>query len=194
MLLTLRLMVGVRGEVSGVPREKGQGAAFSFDNLNHSWLGAVELAIAIGVTYFLAARFGLALRVQVGVAIFWPAAGIGVGALIALGPTARLPVAVGVALATIGSSFTIGRNVWLGIAFAFVNAAQALTVSWLIERWFGRQFKLEDVPQVLGFLVACALGAATGASGAAIAVSFVEPTAFPPHVWRIWLPHACWAR
>src|SRR4029453_7555291 len=111
------------GEVAGVPHEKGQGAAFSFDNLKHSWLGAVELAIAIGVTYFLVARFGLTLRAQAGVAIFWPAAGIGVGALIALGPTARLPVAVGVALATIGSSFTIGRNVWLGIAFGFVNAA-----------------------------------------------------------------------
>ena len=27
-----------------MPHEKGQGAAFSFDNLNHSWLGAVELA------------------------------------------------------------------------------------------------------------------------------------------------------
>ena len=27
-----------------MPHEKGQGAAFSFDNLNHTWLGAVELA------------------------------------------------------------------------------------------------------------------------------------------------------
>ncbi len=27
-----------------MPHEKGRGAAFSFDNLNHSWLGAVELA------------------------------------------------------------------------------------------------------------------------------------------------------
>ena len=27
-----------------MPHEKGQGAGFSFDNLNHSWLGAVELA------------------------------------------------------------------------------------------------------------------------------------------------------
>ena len=154
--------------------------------VSQSWLGVVKLAIAIGVTYFLAARFGLALRAQVGVAIFWPAAGIGVGALIALGPAARLPVAIGVALATIGSSLTIGRNAWLGIAFGFINAGQALTVSWLIERGFGRRFTLEDVPQVLGFLVACALGAATGASGAALAVSFFEPTAFPPHVWRIW--------
>ena len=166
-----------------MPSEKGQGSAH---NLTRCWLGAVKLAIAIGVTYFLAARFGLALRAQAGVATFWPAAGIAVGALIALGPTARLPVAVGVAVATIGSSLTIGRNAWLGIAFGVVNAGQALTVSWLIERWFGRQFKLEDVPQVLGFLVASALGAATGASGAAIAVSLVEPTAFPPDVWRIW--------
>ena len=153
--------------------------------VSQPWLGVVKLAIAIGVTYFLAARFGLALRAQAGVAIFWPAAGIGVGALIALGPTARLPVAVGVALATIGSSFTVGRNVWLGIAFGFVNAAQALTVSWLIERRFARHLKLEDVPQVLGFLVASAVGAATGASGAAIAVNLVEPTAIA-NVWRIW--------
>ena len=41
LLLTYRYLYG---EVSGVPHEKGQGAAFSFDNLNHSWLGAVELA------------------------------------------------------------------------------------------------------------------------------------------------------
>ena len=27
-----------------MPHEKGQGAPFSFDNLNHSWLGAVDLA------------------------------------------------------------------------------------------------------------------------------------------------------
>jgi PAS domain S-box-containing protein len=165
-----------------VPREKTQGVTPSFFN---SWYETVELAIAIGVTYFLAARFGLAIRAQ-GVAIFWPAAGIAVGALIVFGRAARLPVAVGVAVATIGSSLSIGRNAWHGIAFGFANATQALIVSWLVERWFGRQFKLEDVPQVLGFLVASALGAAAGASGAAIAVSFVEPAALPPQVWRIW--------
>jgi two-component sensor histidine kinase/integral membrane sensor domain MASE1 len=182
-LLDAKLDISVSTGIFRVAREKGQGPA---DNFIHSWLGAIELTIAIGVTYFLAARFGLALRAQVGLAIFWPAAGIGVGALIALGPASRVPVAVGVALATIGSSLSIGRSAWLGIAFSVVNAVQALTVSWLIERWFDRRFTLEDVPQVLGFLVACGLGAAIGASGAAIAVSFVEPTAFPPQVWRLW--------
>ena len=45
-------------------------------------------------------------------------------------------------------------------------------------------FKLEDVPHVLGFLVASAIAAAP--AGAAIAVSFTEPTVFPLQVWRIW--------
>ena len=169
-----------------MPHEKGQGAAFSFDNLNHSWIGAVELAIAIGVTYFLAAQFGLALRAQPGVAIFWPAAGFAVGALIALGPIARLQVAAGVAVASIASGIMIGRSPWLCITFSFVNVGHPLIVALLIERWCGRAVKLEDVPQVLRFLVASAVGAATGAVGAAIAVNLVDPTTSALHVWRLW--------
>ncbi len=169
-----------------MPREKGQGAAFFFDNLNHSWIGAVELAIAIGVTYFLAAQFGLALRAQPGVAIFWPAAGIAVGALIALGPIARLQVAAGVAVASIASGLVIGRSPWLCIAFSFVNVGHPVIVALLIERWCGRAVKLEDVPQVLRFLVASAVGAAMGAVAAAIAVNLVDPTTSPLHVWRLW--------
>ena len=106
--------------------------------LSHSWLGVVKLAVAIGVTYFLAARLGLALRAEPGVAVFWPAAGIAVGALIALGPSARLPVAAAVVVATIACSLMIGRNAWLGIAFGSINAGQTLFTAWLIERWFGR--------------------------------------------------------
>ena len=62
--------------------------------VSQSWHGVVKLAVVTGVAYFLAGRLGLALRAEPGVAIFWPAAGIAVGALIALGPGARLPVAV----------------------------------------------------------------------------------------------------
>jgi hypothetical protein len=62
----------------------------------HSWVGSIELTIAIGITYFLAARLSLALRTEPdGVEVFWPAAGISSGILIALGRDARLPVAVG---------------------------------------------------------------------------------------------------
>ena len=80
----------------------------------------------------------------------------------------------------------IARNPWLAVAFGFINAGQALLTAWLIERWFGSAFKLEDVPQVLGFLVASAVGAAMAAVGAAVAVSLVEPTASALTVWRLW--------
>jgi integral membrane sensor domain MASE1 len=156
------------------------------DKLHQSWLGAVELAVAVGVAYFLAAQLGLALRAQVGVAIFWPAAGIATGVLIALGPAARLPVTIAVAFASIASSLTVDRNLWLAIAFGVLDVGEVLLPAWLIERWFGAVFKLEEVRQVLGFLVASAIGAAVTAAGASMAISFVEPAAIPFNVWRLW--------
>jgi PAS domain S-box-containing protein len=156
------------------------------DKLHRSWLGAVELALAVGVAYFLAARLGLALRAQVGVAIFWPAAGVATGVLIALGPAARLPVAIAVAFASIASSLTVNRNLWLAIAFGVLDVGEVLIPAWLIERWFGAVFKLEEVRQVLGFLVASAIGAAVTAAAAAIAIVIAEPEAIPFNVWRLW--------
>jgi len=166
-----------------VPYEKSRGAV---DNPGHSWLVALRLAIAVGVAYFIAARLGLALRTGPGVAAFWPAAGIAVGALIASGPNARLPVAIAVVVATAAANLTIGRNPGLAITFGVVNAVQSLLTAWLIERWFGRGFKLEDVRHVLGFLVASAVGAAVAAAGAAAAVSLFHSAASPLNVWRLW--------
>jgi hypothetical protein len=56
-----------------------------------SWFWGIKIAVATGIAYFLAGRLGLVLRVEPGLAIFWPASGIAVGALIAaeFAPTAR---------------------------------------------------------------------------------------------------------
>jgi integral membrane sensor domain MASE1 len=170
-----------------VPHKKGKGAALAFASPSQSWLSWIGLAIAVGAVYFMAARFGLAFRAKPGgVAVFWPAAGIAIGALIALGSGARLPVATAVVVATITSKLLITGNLWLGITFALVCAAQTLLTAWLIERWFGGVFKLEAVPQVLGFLVASAVGAAVAAVGAVAAVSLVQSTASALDVWRLW--------
>jgi integral membrane sensor domain MASE1 len=151
------------------------------------WPGRVGLAVAIGLAYFLAAQFGLALRASItGTSVFWPAAGISVGALIVWGPGARVPVSAGVVIATAVSNIMIGRNAWLAVAFGFVNAGQALLTAGLIERWFGRSPKLGDVSQVVGFLVAATIGAAVGAMGATIAVGLIEQTGSPFTVWRVW--------
>jgi integral membrane sensor domain MASE1 len=95
-------------------------------------------------------------------------------------------VAIAVTVASISCSLMVGRSSWLAITFGLVNAGHPLITAWLIDRWFGAVFKLEEVPQVLGFLVASAIAVAIGAAGAAIAVSSGDPTVFPLQVWRIW--------
>ena len=68
------------------------------------WVGAVTLAVAVAIAYFLAARLSLFLLTEPdGVAVFWPAAGVSSGLLIALGREVRWPVAVGTIAATIVS-------------------------------------------------------------------------------------------
>jgi PAS domain S-box-containing protein len=169
-----------------VLHEKSRGETLPFDGTYQSRLGTISLAVGVGFAYFMAARLGLALRANTGTSIFWPAAGISVGALIVWGPRARLPVSAGVVLATAASNLMIGRSTWLAVAFGIVNAGQALLTAGLIEHWFGRIFKLGEVSQVLGFLVASSIGAAVAAVGAAIAVSLIQSTTSPFIVWRIW--------
>jgi two-component sensor histidine kinase len=159
---------------------------FSYDSIGRSRTSAILLGLAIGGAYFIAARLGLVFLAKPGLAVFWPAAGIAVGALIAFGPGARLPATVAVVVATIAANMMMGRNPSLAIVFGLVNASQALLTSWLVERWFGRSFKLEDMLQVIGFLGASAVGAAIAAAGAAVAVSLVNAIASPLEVWRLW--------
>src|SRR5262245_39711635 len=75
------------------------------------------IVLVVGVAYFLAAWLGLTLRSQAGVAVFCPAAGIAVGALIAARAHARLPIAVAVAVASAAAGLLAGRSPTLAVAF-----------------------------------------------------------------------------
>src|SRR5262249_60889677 len=129
------------------------------------WLGG---AIAISLAYLLAAHLGLTLKPHAGLAFVWPAAGIATGALIVFGPAARLSVALGVAFASIASSLIVGRSPLLAFTLVVPNAGQVLLTAWLVERWFGAAFKLEDVHQVLGFLVGSSVAVVFGAAWGAV--------------------------
>src|SRR5262249_36148454 len=65
------------------------------------WMSLSWLAVVIGCLYILSARLSLALLTPDGVAVFWPAAGVAAGALIAFGPRARWAVVAGTMVATI---------------------------------------------------------------------------------------------
>jgi len=136
-----------------------------------SWFAGACLVAAVCLAYFLAARLSLALLTTPdGVAALWPAAGIAAGTIIALGPTARAPVAIAVAAATILANLTGDRNLPATMVFAICNAGEALLIAWLIQRHHGPGFNLDSLPRVLGFFLAT--GVATLVSGVGGAAGF----------------------
>ena len=77
-----------------------------------AWIGSLGLGIAVGLAYLFAAHLSLALLTKPDcVAVFWPAAGIATGTLIALGAKARLPVTLAVLTASAAASLLGDRSV-----------------------------------------------------------------------------------
>ena len=154
-----------------------------------SWVGAVGLTVAVAVAYALAARLGLALLTAPdGVAVFWPAAGISAGILIALGPKARLPVAAGVMVATVAANLLGDRNLASTAIFAVCNAAEAVLIAELTRRFFGSDFRLESLRSVAGLLVATAIATSlSGIGGTAGFLLFQGSGGSPLTIWQHWV-------
>src|SRR5215510_1503101 len=141
------------------------------------WSGSIALAVMVSIVYFLAARLSLALLTKPeGVAVFWPAAGVSAGVLIALGSGARWPVVVGTMAATIAANLFGDRNLWSAVLFALCNAGEAVLTAWLIERYFGPDFRLNRLHAVLGLVGAAVIGTAVSGIGGAIAYRLFHST------------------
>src|SRR5215470_3188227 len=134
---------------------EGQRGHFAVGDPTRQWVGGFGLAAVVGLGYFLAADFSVRLLVKPeGVAVFWPAAGISSGLLIALGPRARWPVLAGVILATITTHLIINDPLWAGVALGVCNAAEASVTAGLVQHYFGVGFNLVRLRYVLGLLAA----------------------------------------
>ena len=116
------------------------------------WINASLLAVVVAGVYMLSARLSLALLTPDGVAVFWPAAGIAAGTLIAFGPATRWPVVAGTMFATIAANLLGDRNIPSAVVFALCNAGEAVLAAYLIERYFGSPFSLDRLSHVLGLL------------------------------------------
>ena len=152
------------------------------------WEALVGLAVAVGIAYFVAARLSLALLTKPeGVAVFWPAAGVAAGVLIALGPRARWPVVVGTMAATIVANLLGDRNIGSAVLFALCNAGEAVLAAWIIERNFGSEFRLDRLRNVIGLVVAAIAGTAVSAIGGTIGIRvFHNPAAPLLSTWQTW--------
>jgi len=148
----------------------------------------LAISVSVGICYFVAARFGLALLTAAdGVAVFWPAAGISAGALIALGPGARAPVVSGTIAATIAANLLADRNIAAAIVFALCNAAEAVIAAWLIQRHTRAPFNLEALRRVLGLFTAAVIASAVSGIGGSLGfVLFYGSTAALLTTWSNW--------
>jgi signal transduction histidine kinase len=153
-----------------------------------SWVSDLWLATAVGCGYFLAARLSLGLLLEPdGVAVFWPAAGISSGILIALGPQVRLPVTAAVIGATVAANLLGDRDIQAGVGFGFCNAVEALIAAAIIRYYFKADFTLDRLRQVLGLLVAAiAATAVSGIGGAVFFKLFHSPDVPMLTTWRHW--------
>jgi PAS domain S-box-containing protein len=152
------------------------------------WANWIGLSILIGVAYFLAARLSLLLLTKPdGVAVFWPASGVAAGVMIALGPRARWPVAIGAAVATIVANLMGDRTLLSAVVFALCNAGEALLAGWLIQRYFGVNFGLDRLSHVLGLVTASVVATAvSGVGGTAGFLYFHNSTAPILATWQHW--------
>ena len=168
-----------------MPQSRREQTRCSDARAREQWIGAVELAVAVGLTYFLAARLSLLLLTKAGNAVFWPAIGIAAGTLIAFGPRARWGVAAGTIAGNLAANLANGRDIWGAGFFSLCNTAEVLSVAWLIAFYFGSDFSLGRLGQVLGFVAAAIAGSAAAAIGGAAGHRlFQNPDA---SFWIVWL-------
>ena len=148
----------------------------------------VILTVGVALAYFFTARLSLALLEPAdGVAVFWPAAGVASGILIALGPAARWPVVVGVMAATIAANLLGDRNIWSSVFFAVANAGDAVIVAGLIHRFCGSPFNLNELRRVLALFAATAVATSlTGIAGTVGFALFHGSAASPLVIWFHW--------
>ncbi|SEB97089.1 Histidine kinase-, DNA gyrase B-, and HSP90-like ATPase [Rhizobiales bacterium GAS188] len=155
------------------------------DDLTRRWASGIGFAAAIGSAYSLVAYVSGLLVVPEGVAVFWPAAGISSGILIAVGSLARWPVAAGVTVGTLAMHLIQGDPLPVGAALGLCNAAEALIVAGLITRYFGDGFSLERLRHVLGLLAAAVAGTVVSGVGGAITYGLWRGAPFLT-TWQAW--------
>jgi PAS domain S-box-containing protein len=145
-------------------------------------------AVGVALAYFFTARLSLILLEPIdSVAVFWPAAGVASGILIALGSAARWPVVLGVVAATIAANLLGDRNIWNSVSSAIANAGETLIVARLIHHYCGSPFELNELRRVVALFVATVVGTSlSGIVGTIGFVLFQASDASPLVIWFHW--------
>ncbi len=139
--------------------------------------------------YFLLGWLGLRLlSAHEGVAVFWPASGFAAGLAAIVTKPARLPIALGVATATILANLSERSNIPAILTFGVCNAVECLLFVRLYHLFDRSKSQLESFGSVVAFLAATVAAVAVVAVPAAFvinALGLAQATAF--YVWLKWV-------
>jgi signal transduction histidine kinase len=166
----------------------GQRQRLPADDITWQWVSGIALAATVGLAYFVAADFSVRLLVEPeGVAVFWPAAGISSGILIAFGLPAGWPALGGVVAATIATHLIIRDPLWAGVALGLCNGAEALVIAGLIHHYFGAGFGLGRIRHVISLVAVAVAGTALSGIGGAVVYRLLQgPSASMLNTWQHW--------
>ncbi len=145
-------------------------------------------AVVVGVLYFLLAGLSLGLSREVEVvAVFWPAAGLAAGVMVALPRNARTFVPFAILAATVAANLHARDSFGAAFVFGICNAGECVLFCLLLEKIDGSGRRLESLGSVAAFLVAACISAAIAALGATVAIHQLGlSAAVPLQIWLSW--------
>jgi hypothetical protein len=130
---------------------------------------ALGAASALGVC--IAAVIGLRLQSD-GLAVIWPAAGLGVGLMLAVGTGGRIAVAAGMLLALVVANIVDARPPAAAVIFVTGNLVEAVLITTVLARAGRWPYRLDSLRAVLAF--AAATVAVTAAMGVVTALGLTR--------------------
>ena len=128
-------------------------------------VGKLLLAtVVFGLLYFTTAVYSLTLMAPpTGLALFWPAAGLASGLLIACGRAFATAVVAGTLAATLVANLLNDKTVFIGLGYGIANAVEALTIAYVATMRHPATFRLDTFDEVITFFLAAAAGTAVSA-------------------------------
>jgi integral membrane sensor domain MASE1 len=152
------------------------------------WRQDAALAVALGLVYYALARLGILFQAEPeNIALFWPAAGISAGAMIASGRRLRPYLACSEFAAVLIVNLRTGTDIGPAIMFAVLNTTESLIVAACAERLMGPRREFDRLTHALGFIGAALIGPAITAIGVALVFPIYDADASRLALWRIWV-------
>ncbi len=182
-----------RTQVTSLPEEKPDAAEEWSPEDNHAAPQGVPGSVtALGLVVIYALGVGSVLFTpdDGGVALWWPAAGVGVALVVLARPRARWLVALGIVAASALAAVTVDRDTFAALGFGVSDALEAYVVAWLVTRSRTGIPSLRTMEDLGRFLSATAAGAALAALGIGLTSAYLLDDAFLQPTLAVVASHA----